>query len=87
VCALYNQSINLGHDVLQAVTDKMNITDKPVVKALCNLLCDAFHANTPLHIAAHSHGAVVVSKALSDTISILKRSGAKEKRVFDGISG
>ena len=81
VCALYNQSINLGHDVLQAVTDKMNLTDKPVVKALCNLLCDAFYANTPIHIAAHSHGAVVVSNAMSDSISILKRSGAKEKNI------
>lgn len=81
VCALYNQSINLGHDVLQAVTDKMNLTDKPVVKALCNLLCEAFYANTSIHIAAHSHGAVVVSKALSDSISILKRSGAKEKNL------
>jgi hypothetical protein len=72
VYALYNQTINLFHDVTQSLTDKLNITSKPAVETLCGIICDALRDSKPLHLVAHSHGAVVVSTALSHAISTLR---------------
>jgi hypothetical protein len=72
VYALYNQTINLVHDITQSATDKLNVTSKPAADTLCDIICSALRNSKPLHVAAHSHGAVIVSTALSRAIEKLR---------------
>jgi hypothetical protein len=82
VFLLYNQSIHLVHDVAESVTDKIGLTRKPAAEALSRLLLEAFEQSAPLHFAAHSHGAVVVSQGISYAIDEIKKRGPDEPSKF-----
>jgi len=82
VFLLYNQSIHLVHDVAESVTDKIGLTRKPAAEALSRLLLEAFEQSAPLHLAAHSHGAVVVSQGISYAIDEIKKRGPDQPSKF-----
>jgi hypothetical protein len=82
VFLLYNQSIHLVHDVAESVTDKIGLTRKPAAEALSRLLLEAFEQSQPLHLAAHSHGAVVVSQGISYAIDEIKKRGPDQPSKF-----
>jgi hypothetical protein len=83
VFLLYNQSIHLVHDVAESVTDKIGLTRKPAAEALSRLLLEAFEQTAPLHLAAHSHGAVVVSQGISYAIDEIKKRGPDQASKFN----
>ena len=75
VVALFNQTAGMPLDIVNVALNKADYTSKKVVASLQNVLVQAIRSEKPLVLAAHSHGAVVVSQAIARVKTTLVKSG------------
>ncbi len=70
VTGVYNMSEGLIKDLGQCMGDKLGIGDNPANDALQGLIQDHLDSGEPLDIIAHSQGALITSRALSDILNL-----------------
>ena len=73
VVPLYNLTLGFAWDVAQAVSDRMNLAGNPCVEPLTSIIAETVLERRPLHIIAHSQGALIVSQALFEVSSQFKQ--------------
>lgn len=71
IVPLYNKTSGAILDAGQSLSDKVNALENPTVSALTGIILDAFKNEKPLHLLAHSQGALVVSRALFEAMATL----------------
>ena len=88
VLPLYNLSKGMFLDTLQASSDRLNILENRTTAALVEKILEAAQEAAPLHLVGHSQGALVISRALFDSMRILKNELTPEgfERFFRGVT-
>ncbi len=66
VVGIHNATEGFGADVLQSFGDKLDIGNNPAVDTLADTVYGELLAGRDVHLMAHSQGALVTSRALSD---------------------
>lgn len=72
IVPIYNLTFGMVSDVAQAMGDRMNLARNPCVQSLTSIVAEAVRDGRPLHIIAHSQGALIVSQALFEVSSQLE---------------
>lgn len=75
VVSLYNASEGFWRDALQTIEDKFDLGNNPAVISMANLVSSRLKAGEPVHLIAHSQGALITSRALQDVKEQLIASG------------
>lgn len=88
VLPLYNLSKGMFLDTLQASSDRLNILENRTTAALVEKILEAAQEAAPLHLVGHSQGALVISRALFESMRILKSELTPEgfERFFRGLT-
>ncbi len=66
VIGVHNATGGFGADVLQSLGDKLDIGNNPAVDTLADTVYNELRAGRDVHLMAHSQGALVTSRALTD---------------------
>jgi len=78
VVGIHNSTTGSGADVIQTITDKMDLGRNPPVDTLADTVYTELRAGRSVHLMAHSHGGIITSRALNDV--------ARRMRIEDGMS-
>jgi hypothetical protein len=78
VVGLHNATEGMVADLAQCVKDKLDKGHNPAVDSLADTIYSELKAGRPVHLFAHSQGALVTSRALKDV--------ANRLRIEDGMS-
>lgn len=77
VVGVHNASDGYLRDYTQATLDKLDLGKNPAVDTLSQVVLSQLRAGKPVHLVAHSHGALITSRALLDVRQALQRSGVR----------
>lgn len=66
VIGVHNATGGFGADILQSLGDKLDIGNNPAVDTLADTVYNELRAGRDVHLMAHSQGALVTSRALTD---------------------
>ena len=66
VVGVHNATGGFGADILQSLGDKLDIGNNPAVDTLADTVYDELRAGRDVHLMAHSQGALITSRALTD---------------------
>ena len=88
VLPLYNLSKGMFLDTLEASSDRLNILESRTTAALVEKILEAAQEAAPLHLVGHSQGALVISRALFESMRILKSELTPQgfERFFRGLT-
>jgi hypothetical protein len=66
VIAIHNATAGMLADLGQCVLDKLDIGKNPAVDTTTRVIWDALQGGQTIHLAGHSQGALIISRALTD---------------------
>ena len=66
VVGIHNSTGSIFGDLLQSLGDKLDIGKNPAVDTLADTVYDELQAGRDVHLMAHSQGAIITSRALTD---------------------
>jgi hypothetical protein len=66
VIAIHNATSGMLSDLGQCVLDKLSIGKNPAVDTTTRVIWDALQSGQTIHLAGHSQGALIISRALTD---------------------
>ncbi len=66
VVGVYNATEGTFRDLVQSAADKYDIGNNPAVSTLANTVYNELRAGRDVHLMAHSQGALITSRALTD---------------------
>jgi hypothetical protein len=66
VVGVHNATQSSAADILQSLGDKLDIGNNPAVDTLADTVYNELRDGRPLHLLAHSQGAIITSRALQD---------------------
>lgn len=66
VVGIRNATRGMVMDLWQCIKDKLNLGTNPSVTTAANTIYDTLQAKGSLHLIGHSHGALILSRALLD---------------------
>lgn len=81
VVGLHNGTSGWAGDFPQALGDKLDQGRNPAVDALEKLVLQELDAGRPVHLLAHSHGALITSRALTHVRRMLEARGLSPSAV------
>ncbi len=66
VIGVHNATGTFAGDILQSLGDKLDIGNNPAVDTLADTVYNELRAGRDVHLMAHSQGAIITSRALTD---------------------
>jgi hypothetical protein len=75
---LHNATNGMPFDLFQAAADKLDRGRNPAVSALTSAVLGELDAKRPVHLMAHSHGAIITSRALESVRKTLRQRGLSD---------